>query len=61
MNLKYLIVFVLTFIGIVLAISLIIFLASAALHGSLMLPVICLFSVAFTYFFISILDKKEQS
>ena len=61
MNLKYLIVFVLTIIGIVCGISLIIFLASAALHGSFFLLVICLFSVAFVYVFTSSLYKKEQT
>lgn len=60
MFLRYLLVTLLTLIGISCAVLLIIFLASAAIYGDLFLPLLCLAAVALFFYGVSALNKKQE-
>jgi len=59
MSIKYIIVFLLAFTGISCAVLLIIFLASAALYGSLILPFLCLVFMGIFFGGVSVLNKNQ--
>jgi hypothetical protein len=61
MFLRYLLVFLLTLIGITCTVLLIVFLASAAIFGSFFLPVICIISLALFFYGISALNEKQEA
>jgi len=61
MFLRYLLVFLLTVIGITCAVLLIIFLASAAIFGSFFLPFICIAALALFFYGVSALNKKQEA
>jgi hypothetical protein len=60
MFLKYLLVFLLSLIGISCIVLLVIFLASAAIFGSFFLPLICIVSLALFFYGASVLHKKQE-
>lgn len=59
MGIKYIIVFLLAFMAIICAVLLVIFLASAALYGSLSLPLFCLAFMVIFFFIVSALNKNK--
>jgi hypothetical protein len=61
MFLRYLLVFLLTVIGITCAVLLIIFLASAAIFGSFFLPFICIAALVLFFYGVSALNKKQEA
>jgi hypothetical protein len=59
MGIKYIIAFLLAFMAISCAVLLVIFLASAALYGSLSLPLFCLVFMVIFFFIVSALNKNK--
>ncbi|HVZ96494.1 MAG TPA: hypothetical protein VG847_06450 [Chitinophagaceae bacterium] len=57
---KYLIFFLISFIGISVVVLAIILLTSAAIYGSLFLPIICLLSMVLFFYFINFNNKKQE-
>ncbi len=57
---KYLMLFLLSFIGISLVVLAIILLTSAAIYGSLFLPIVCLLSMVLFFYFINIKNRKQE-
>ena len=60
MFLRYLLVFLLTLVGISCALALIIFLASAAIYGDLILPIVCVGTLALFFYGLKVLDKEQE-
>jgi len=58
---KYLIGIFLTLIGIGCAVSLVIFLASAAIYGSMFLTLGCVAAMFIFFYSITLLNKKKES
>jgi len=61
MFLRYLFAVLLSLIGITCVILLIVFLASAAIFGSFILPVICIVSLVLFFYGVSALNKKQEA
>lgn len=60
MFLRYLLVFLLTLVGIGCALSVIVFLASAALFGDLGLPIVCVVALGLFFYGLNVLDRKQE-
>jgi len=57
---KYFFIFLISFIAISLVVLAIIFLTSAAIYGSLFLPITCLLAMVLFFYFINLTDKKQK-
>lgn len=57
---KYLLIFLISIISISLVVLLFIFLTSAAIYGSLFLPVVCLLSMVVFFFLLRLFNQKQE-
>ncbi|KAA9040884.1 hypothetical protein FW778_02260 [Ginsengibacter hankyongi] len=60
MFVRYLLITLLVLIGITCAVSLVIFLASAAIFGSFLLPLICIGSLVLFFYAVTALNKGSK-
>lgn len=60
MFLRNLLAIVLVLIGIICSVLLIVFLASAAIFGSFFLPLICVIGLTLFFYFMSLLNEKQE-